>query len=260
MRCAMPPTTPERYAVVSCHVERPLDDRVWAAFARLQERRPGGLEVAALLRPPDADAGERDEETWVRRAREAAARGALGHHTHFTGPTHARPTQGDPAERVRREGAWLAERGVEPTLFCGGGWYTDRSVATACAKLGYADLTPRSRRPPYLPDGAAWAQLDVPARVALGDLPLCVVPTSHGIGDLTRALVRRSVPPRVHAYFHDTDLVDPRRRALIVVVLGLLGRRLPATSLETVVAGAQGHAPLVEWDAVARGEAADPRA
>ncbi len=31
------------------------------------------------------------------------------------------PTGGDPGERVRREGAWLAERGVSPTLFCGGG-------------------------------------------------------------------------------------------------------------------------------------------
>ena len=260
MRSAMPPTTTERYAVVSCHVERPLDDRVWAAFAGLQERRPGGLEVAALLRPPDADAGERDEETWVRRAREAAARGALGHHTHFTSPTHARPTRGDPAERVRREGAWLGERGVEPTLFCGGGWYTDRSVATACAELGYADLTPRATRPPYLPDGAAWAQLHDPARIAVGELTLCAVPTSHGIGDLVRALARRRLPPRVHAYFHDTDLVDPRRRALVVAALALLGRRRPATSLETVVAVTRGDAPLVEWDAVARGEAADPRA
>src|SRR5206468_750629 len=60
IRSAMPPTTPERYAVVSCHVERPLDDRVWAAFASLQERRHGGLAIAALLRPPDAAAGESD--------------------------------------------------------------------------------------------------------------------------------------------------------------------------------------------------------
>ena len=34
--------------MVSCHVERPLDDRVWAAFAELQEQRPGGLSIAAL--------------------------------------------------------------------------------------------------------------------------------------------------------------------------------------------------------------------
>ena len=58
MRCAMPPTVTERYAVVSCHVERPLDDRVWAAFAAFQARPPGGIRVAALIRPPDPEAGE----------------------------------------------------------------------------------------------------------------------------------------------------------------------------------------------------------
>ena len=143
IRCAMPPTTPERYAVVSCHVERPLDDAVWSAFGALQLRRPGGLAIAALMRPPDAAAGETDEERWLERAREAAARGPLGHHTHFTSPTHARPTDGDTGPRVLREGAWLRERGLAPSVFCGGGWYTDRSVALACAELGYADCTPR---------------------------------------------------------------------------------------------------------------------
>src|SRR6185312_3679991 len=113
MRCvAMPPTETERYAVVSCHVERPLDDRVWAAFASFQERPPGGIRVAALMRPPDAAAGEHDEATWLERAWTAAAQGPFGHHTHFTSPTHARPTGGEPAERVAGEGAWLRERGL----------------------------------------------------------------------------------------------------------------------------------------------------
>ena len=53
--------------MVSCHVERPLDDGVWTAFAALQERRPGGLAIAALLRPPDSEAGETDEELPVPR-------------------------------------------------------------------------------------------------------------------------------------------------------------------------------------------------
>jgi len=249
----MPPTTPERYAVVSCHVERPLDDRVWAAFAALQERRPGGLAIAALLRPPDADAGECDDETWLRRAGEAAERGPLGHHTHFTSPTHARPTGGDPADRVRREGAWLAEQGVTATLFCGGGWYTDARVARACADLGYVDCTPRVSRPPYLAADAAWAELEGPARVDVDGSTLCAVPTSHGAGDLMRALVRPGLPARVHAYFHDTDLVEPRRRALITAALSLLGRRRPATTLDAVAAGARGDAPYLPWTDVARG-------
>jgi len=42
--------SPKRYAVVSCHVERPLDDRVWARFAALQNLRPGGFAIAAMER------------------------------------------------------------------------------------------------------------------------------------------------------------------------------------------------------------------
>ena len=237
MRCvAMPPTETERYAVVSCHVERPLDDRVWDAFSAFQARPPGGIRIAALMRPPDAAAGENDEATWLARARTAAGQGPLGHHTHFTSPTHARPTEGEPAERVAREGSWFRAEGLEPTLFCGGGWYTDASVAVACARLGYVDLTPRRSRPAYLPDGAAWAELAAPARVDLGAQTLADVPTTHGAGDLLRALVRPgALPERVHAYFHDTDLVDRRRRRMISLALRLLARRRPASDLDTVV-------------------------
>ena len=80
----MPHTKDKRYAVVSCHVERPLDDDCWRQFSRIQERRPGGFAIAALLRPPESAAGE-DGERWLERAREAAQRGPLGHHTHFVG-------------------------------------------------------------------------------------------------------------------------------------------------------------------------------
>lgn len=249
----MPPTDRERYAVVSCHVERPLDDRVWSAFAALQEQRPGGLAIAALIRPPDGDAGELDDDRWLARAREASARGPLGHHTHFTSPTHARPTGGVPGERVWREGEWHRERDLAPTLFCGGGWYTDASVAEACARLGYVDVTPRTTRPPYLDDSAPWAELHEPARIALGSGSLGAVPTSHGVGDLLHALVRPgALPARVHAYFHDTDLVDSRRRWLIVAGLTLLGRRRRPTDLDSLAASL-GDAPFVRWEDVARG-------
>ena len=254
MRCAMPPTDRERYAVVSCHVERPLDDRVWAAFASLQARRPGGLAIAALIRPPDGAAGELDEDRWLERAREAAARGPVGHHAHFTGPDHARPTGGSTGERVRREGAWLRERGLAPTLFCGGGWYTDASVAEACAELGYVDVTPRTTRPAYLAETAAWAELGEPARIELAHGTLRAVPTTHGAGDLLRALVRpRGLPVRVHAYFHDTDLVDPRRRRMVVAGLSLLGARRPRTDLDALGRSLD-DAPLVPWGRVLRGD------
>lgn len=245
--------------MVSCHVERPLDDAVWAAFASLQERRPGGLAIAALMRPPDASGGELDEERWLERARNAAARGPLGHHTHYTSPTHARPTGGGTGERVRREGEWLRAHGLAATLFCGGGWYTDRSVALACAELGYADCTPRATRPPYLGEGAAWAELAAPARIEIGETTLAAVPTTHGAGDLARAVVRPGLPQRIHAYFHDTDLVDRRRRALIVAGLTALGRRRPASDLGAVAAALRDDGPRIAWEDVARGEAADPR-
>jgi len=151
---------------------------------------------------------------------------------------------------------------VGRALFCGGGWYTDGAVASACADLGYVDCTPRVTRPPYLPPDAAWAELDSPARIALDGSTLCAVPTSHGTGELARALARPGFPPRVHAYFHDTDLVEPRRRMLITGALALLGRRRPVTTLDVVAAGVREDAPLVAWSDVAHGvpEGADLRA
>src|SRR5438309_11871672 len=115
-----------RYAVVSCHVERPLDDRAWRRFSSLQERRPGGFAIAALMRPP---APEEDAELWLERARKAGERGPFGLHTHWTAPDHARPTGGDPAALVREQGRWLREVGLAPGFFCGGGWYFDEEVA-----------------------------------------------------------------------------------------------------------------------------------
>jgi hypothetical protein len=256
----MPHTTGKRYAVVSCHVERPLDDAVWARFSELQERRPGGFRIAALMRPADARAGE-DEARWVERAREAAARGALGHHTHWTTPDHARPTGGDTGVRVLEEGRRLRELGLAPTLFCGGGWYTDPKVAEACADLGYMDCTPRATRPHYLGDGERWARLGAPARIRLPSRrELAAIPTTHSLGDLARALRRpRSLPRVVHIYFHDADLLDRRRHAMLRVLLPILARLAKTSDLGTLGAELLPPAPEVDWRDVAqtpdRGEA-----
>lgn len=230
----MPHISATRYAVVSCHVERPLDDRVWARFSRLQAARPGGFRVAALIRPPDLAAGE-DEARWLERAQAAAALGPLGHHTHWTSPTHARPTAGNPAERVRQEGEWLREQGIRPTLFCGGGWYMDESVACAVAALGYADCTATSFRPAYLADGAPRLSLAVPGRLSLPDRgELLELPTTHSLGMAARAAlsVRGPTEPVVHVYFHDTDLLDRRRSAALRLALEVLGLRRTVTDLD----------------------------
>jgi len=249
----MSATSPERYAVVSCHVERPLDDAVWERFSALQEKRPGGFAVAAAMRPADPSAGE-SESIWLERAREAATRGPFGHHTHWTAPDHARPSGGETGARVRAEGARLHQAGLAPTLFCGGGWYTDADVAEACADLGYVDCTPRAVRPPYLEQGERWASLASPARVRLSSGKLLrTIPTTHSLGDVGRALLRRQpLPSVVHVYFHDTDLVDRRRRAMIRTLFPLLARRTKATDLDALAAATLDDWPVVTWADVAR--------
>lgn len=261
-------TSGERYAVVSCHVERPLDDAVWARFSAVQEARPGGFAIAALMRPADPAFGE-DEATWAERAREAAVRGPLGHHTHWTAPDHARPTGGDTRERVLGEGRRLRELGLAPTTFCGGGWYTDAEVAEACSELGYVDCTPRSSRPPYLAQGERWASLNVPARVRLpSGRALGTIPTTHSIGDLARAVLRidRSRPmprrvtadthpsllPVVHVYFHDTDLLDRRRRSALFLLLRVLSHRARTSDLDEVAALIDDDDLELAWADVAR--------
>jgi hypothetical protein len=217
----------ERYAVVSCHVERPLDNRAWERFARLQARFP----IAALIRPPDEAAGE-DPKLWLERARLAAARGSLGHHTHWGGPSQARPTGGEPAERVRREGEWLREQGLTPTLFCGGGWYLDAEVASATAELGYADCTATAFRPGYLERGAPRLAAQAPCRLALpGGGELLELPTTHSLGMLARSICGR-LPAYVHVYFHDTDLLDGMRAAALGTCLRALALRYGRRDLE----------------------------
>ncbi len=227
------------YAVVSCHVERPLDDRVWDRYRSLLSRRPAGFPIASLMRPP---AEGEDPAVFVRRAREAAALGPFGHHIHWTSPTHARPTSGDPGAAVRREGAWLVEQGLEPRFFCGGGWYTDGGVFAAVAELGYADCTATAWRPSYLPPDAARAQLDQPAWVRLADgRRVLELPTTHSLGALARSLLRR-LPQVVHVHFHDYELLEGRRRGALLSTLALLARRRTPVGLDALAADRE-----VDW-------------
>jgi hypothetical protein len=246
--------TAQRYAVVSCHVERLLDDAVWDRYRTLLHTAPGGFRIASLVRPADPAFGE-DEAAWLERAREAAQLGPLGQHTHWTAPDHARPTGGDPAARVRAEGERLEELGLRPTLFCGGGWYTDEGVVEACAALGYTDCTARVEPAPYLADGAAWAQVAEPTRLRLpSGRMLLALPTSRSLGGLARVVAspRGPAEPVVHTYFHDTDLLDAKRRGALRVALRALANRRQATDLDALAA-ACADAPARDWSEVARG-------
>jgi hypothetical protein len=198
-------------AIVSCHLEQPLRDDAWARFDVLQQRRLGGLDVIALMRPPDAAYGE-DVERWLARARTAARRGPFGLHTHWTSPTHARPSGGDPSEQVQKDVEWMRSQQLEPQYFCGGGWYSDDAVRRTVGELGLVDCTER------------------------GGLPHPgVLPTTHSLGQLARAVLG-PLPDYVHVYFHDYDLLDPIRRRALGLSLRVLGRRRAQFELSRVSA------------------------
>lgn len=256
----MPHIPGKRYAVVSCHVERPLDDECWSRFTALQARRPGGFRIAALVRPPDAEAGE-DEGRWLERARRAAEQGPLGHHTHFVSPDHARPPVSGPehAARVRREAEWLRAQGLAPTLFCAGGWFMDEDLAEAVAALGYTDCSATAFAPGYLGPDAPRLERRDPARLVLpSGARLLELPSTHSVGMAARSLPRPSREPDVvHVYFHDTDLLSARRRLLIGVVLSSLGRRRRALDLDELARIAADGAPEVPFGDVVPGRNAD---
>jgi len=223
------------YAVVSCHVERPLDDRVWKRFVGLIRRRPAGFAITSFLRAPFD--GE-DRVLFLTRAREAASLGPLGHHTHWTSPTDARPTGGDPAARVLEEGRWLREHGLEPRFFCGGNWYVDAALLAVVAELGYVDSTATAWEPRFRPA----AVLDQPAWIRLeGGRRVLELPTTHSLGAAARHLTRE-LPPVVHVHFHDFELLHAKRRALLALVLRALARRRQPVEL-----GALGAERELDW-------------
>ena len=235
----------QRYAVVSCHVERPLDDAVWAAFERLLARRPAGFVVTPLLRPPHAASGE-DEERWLERARRAADLAPFGHHTHWGGPTQARPKgAADAAGIVRAEAEWLRERGLAPRYFCGGGWYLDEPVAEVMASFGYVDCSATTFRQSYLDAEAPRVQLPGPRRLKLpSGAQLLELPATHSLGMLARGLVR--LDGLVHVHFHDWELVDRRRALALDALLRLLRLRRRPLSVDELASRAAA-APDLSW-------------
>jgi hypothetical protein len=94
------------------------------------------------------------------------------------------------------------------------------------AELGYADCTATAFRPRYLAADAPRLGASEPCYVQLpSGRQLLELPTTHSLGMLARGLLapyRRSV---VHAYFHDTDLLDPLRRSALAAGLVFLGAK-----------------------------------
>jgi hypothetical protein len=68
-----------------------------------------------------------------------------------------------------------------------------------------------------------------------------VTPRSHG-----------TLPPVIHAYFHDTDLLDRRRRAALPLLLRALALRATPTDLDALARDFAENMPELAWDDVAR--------
>jgi hypothetical protein len=255
----MPHMQRKRYAVVSCHVERPLDDECWSRFSSLQARQPGGFRVAALMRPP-AD-GE-DEQRWLERARAASEHGPFGLHTHFGSADRARPEAPGPehAELVRRQAEWLEAKGLVPTLFCAGGWYMDETLAETVTDTGLADCSATAFRPGYLKPGEPRLDASVPTKVVLpSGARLLELPSTHSLGMAARAAFLPGLGARVvHVYFHDTDLLSARRRLALRAALRMLGRRRRPIDLDELAEAAVDVAPEVPFDQVFEGRNAAP--
>ena len=244
-RATSPGTSLDGYAVVSCHAERPLDDGVWRAFERLLEARPAGFVVTPLLRPPHIASGE-DEERWLERARRAAQLAPLGHHTHWGGPSQARPPHAvDAAAVVRDEIEWLRARGLEPRWFCGGGWYVDEPLAEALAAAGYVDCSATTFSQSYLDGSAPRLQLPGPRRLRLpSGATLLELPATHSLGMLARGFLR--LRGLVHLHFHDWELVDRRRSAALQAALRLLRLRRRPLAIDALTELAA-NAPETGW-------------
>ena len=216
---------------VSCHVERPLDDRVREAYAAFRRRRPGGVAVASLLRPPEEREGSAG--SLAQRAREAAVDGPFGLHTHWTGIAHARPTGGDPAARVREQGRRLAAEGLDATLFAGGGWYWDAGVGEAVAELGTRTAPRRRSVPPYLEAGRARLALAEPARLVLPSARACCAPSTHSVG-MAAGPCRGGCRAGSTSTSTTPTSLDARRRAALTWALRLLGVRRRPTPLDAL--------------------------
>ena len=96
-----------RAAVASCHVERLLDDDVWARFRRLLDDPPGGFRVAALVRPPDSEHGEEGSSGSSAPVRSRSRSGCT--------PTGPRPRTLGPPAAIRRRASAATSRGFAST-------------------------------------------------------------------------------------------------------------------------------------------------
>jgi hypothetical protein len=65
-------------------------------------------------------------------------------------------------------------------------------------------------------------------------------------------LPRSRLPRAVHVYFHDTDLLDRRRRLLLGLGLAALARRATPATLDGLADSIAEDVPEIPWNDVVR--------
>ena len=181
----------DRYAVVSCHVEQPARRRVWRAFESLLGGGPAGFVDHAVAAAARSASGE-DETRWLERARSGRQLAPLGHHTHWGGPTQARPGRRGRCGAVVREAEWFRRHGLEPRLLLRRRLVPRRAGRRDACRLRVRRLH-RDDLPAAVPRGRCGrgcsstdrARLRLPSGALLSELP-----ATHSLGMLARGLPR----------------------------------------------------------------------
>ena len=227
-----------RDSVPSRTLRRLLPRRAAARRRRLAALRRAPAPPARRLRRDRADAAARraygeDEERWLERARAAAAHGPFGHHTHWTSPTHARPTGGDPARaRPRARARWLRAARARAPLLLRRRLVHGRGVAAASP----SSATSTAPRPPSgrttCPPGAPRLALAAPALAAPARRRRCCSSCRRPTRSACRArgAPRAAVPDVVHVLLprHGSARPPPRvalRGPLLVLAAPAPGDR-----------------------------------
>ena len=174
------------YAVVSCHVERPLDDAVWDRYRELV-RQPAGRASRSprCMRAAGRRRGRASASSSGRARRPRSGRSG----TTRTGRrrrTRVRPAAIRPSRCCARA-AGCASAGLEPRVLLRRRLVHGRGVLGAVAELGYVDCTATAARPSFLPPGSPRAALDAPAWIRLDDgRRVLELPSTHSLGAAAR--------------------------------------------------------------------------
>ena len=167
-----------------CHVERPLDDAVWARFRALLRRRPAGSgSPRSSARPTPSRRGRGSAGSSGRARRSTLA--VRAPHALDVADARAADRAAIPAARVRRELDWLRAQGLDAALLLRRRLVHGRDVRRRSPRPG-SPTAPR-RRSRCRTAAAAWSTAPQPG----------LLPATHTLGMLARAVAPAGLRPCV---------------------------------------------------------------